>query len=240
MVTTQAGLLKEKEALLEILTIERYTKGQRLHHWIHVMTMLVFFFTGFELFIKIFFVGDYFSTRSVHFFLGIFIGLWDLLFFGFLVLKHNHLHQILPTPRDFLDLAIIALCAVRILPDKKYPHYDYYVVDENRYVMKYHPAQKLLTVLNLIMVVIMGITGITLAETLVPGSTGIFAGLADGVLYHLSIINVDVRFFHFSVYLYFIITTMVHFYFALIPANRNRLRGMVTGKETIPLSSKES
>ncbi len=240
MVTTQVNILKKKEPKIEFLNVERYAKGERLHHWVHVLSMLVFFFTGLELFIPIFFVGDYLSTRTLHFFLGILIGLWDQLFFGYLVIKNKHLHQIIPTPRDFLDLAIIALCAVGILPDEKYPHYDFYIPEEKRYVMKYHPAQKILTVSNLLMISILGITGISLAETLVPGSMGIFGVIVGAILFPLSIINFDVRFLHFLVYLYFIISTLIHFYFAVIPANRNRLRGMVTGKEMIPLSSKES
>ena len=240
MTTLQTNLPKSKESSTEFLSIERYTRGQRIHHWIHVLAMLVFFFTGLELFIKIYFVGDYFSTRSIHFFLGIFIGLWDMFFFGFLVVKHRHLHQILPTPRDFLDLVIIFLCAIKVLPDEKYPHYDYYLIEEDKYIMKYHPAQKVLTVTNLLMIILMGITGIALAEILVPGSTGFLGIIVELILLPLTALNLDLRFIHFLVYLYFIMTTMIHFYFAIIPANRNRLRGMVTGKEKIPLDSNES
>jgi hypothetical protein len=38
-------------------------------------------------------------------------------------------------------------------------------------------------------------------------------------------------------FIYFLSTTLVHFYFALIPQNRQRLRGMVTGKENIPIDA---
>ena len=42
----------------EIITVERYNRSQRLHHWVHVISMLAFFITGLELFIQMYFIGD--------------------------------------------------------------------------------------------------------------------------------------------------------------------------------------
>lgn len=218
----------------KIIKVQRYNIAQRLHHWVHVTTMILFFFTGLELTLQMYFIGDYIFTRSIHFSFGIFIGLWDLIFFTSVVIIGREVHALIPTPRDFLDLVIILLCALRILPDEKYPHYDYYVVEKEEYIMKYHPAQKLLSLTNLIAIFVMGITGIALAEEITTGST-MFLSVLLIFLIPFEIFYLDVRFIHFLVYVYFLGSTMVHFYFAIIPANRNRLRGMVSGKEHIPI-----
>ena len=229
---SETAVIKKQENNTKILRVERYKRSQRLHHWVHVIGMLFFFFTGLELFIQMYFVGDYFFTKDIHFIVGIFIGMWDILFFGFIVIRFNKFGELIPTPRDFLDLFIILLCAIRILPDSKYPHYDYYIVDENRYVMKYHPAQKVLSLSNLFAIFIMGATGVALAGN-APAILTDFFGIFTAPLESLSI---DIKFVHFLGYLYFVMTTMIHFYFAIIPQNRERLRGMVTGTEHIPLS----
>jgi cytochrome b subunit of formate dehydrogenase len=233
--TEKKGLQPSKtDPVSKFIKVQRYNKAQRLHHWVHVFSMIIFFTTGLELVIKMYFIGDYMFTRSLHYSLGIFIGLWDLIFFVSVVLIEREVHQLIPTPRDFLDLVIILLCALRILPDSKYPHYDYYIVEKEEYIMKYHPAQKLLSLTNLLAIFMMGVTGIALAEELSPGSTMILSVLTIFLL-PFQIFYLDVRFIHFLIYIYFVGSTMVHFYFAIIPANRNRLRGMITGKEHIEI-----
>ncbi|MFW9903530.1 MAG: cytochrome b/b6 domain-containing protein [Candidatus Thorarchaeota archaeon] len=217
------------------ITVIRYTNLQRLHHWVHVIVMILFFLMGFELFIKIYFIGDYFLTRVLHFALGIFAGFWDIIFFGAIIIGNKKVNEIIPYPRDFLDIGIIFLCAIGVLPDEKYPNYDFYVREKKKYIMKYHPLQKLLTVTNIIMIFLMGVTGIALAEELVPGSTGML-GILGLLVFPFQMFRLDIRFIHFGIYLYFIFTTFIHFYFAVIPQNRHRLKGMVTGKEKIKVT----
>ncbi|PWI47402.1 hypothetical protein CEE45_11925 [Candidatus Heimdallarchaeota archaeon B3_Heim] len=222
-----------------LLVVERYKRSQRIHHWIHVILMVFFLFTGFELFIKMYFVGDYHTTRTLHLIFSAFIGFWDLIIFPAIVIKFKKYGEIIPTPRDFLDMFIIFLCAIRILPDSKYPHYDYYNVDEKKYVMKYHPAQKVLSLTNLFAILAMGVTGVVLSEQINPGYVpSIIVDIFNLILLPLDWFAIDIRLVHFFVFLYFLMTTMVHFYFAIIPQNRERLRGMVTGKEKIPLKEK--
>jgi cytochrome b subunit of formate dehydrogenase len=226
---------KDKSESFEVLSVERYTKSHRLHHWVHVGSMVLFLFTGFEIAIKVYFFGTtYQLTRTLHYILGIFVGGWDLIFYVAILIKDKKLLEIIPTPREILDLFIIALCAFKILPDSKYPHYDFYILEEKKYIMKYHPAQKLLALMNLVVIFLMGITGIALAEQLAPGSTGILAVLAL-LVSPLQALNLNIRFLHFLMFVYFLVSTMVHFYFAIIPQNRQRLRGMLTGKEEIPI-----
>ncbi len=85
---------KKTEQNFELISVERYYRSQRLHHWIHVLCMLMFFITGFELFTGMYFIGGsgaYLSTRAFHFALGMFIGTWDLLFFSYLIVKYKKL-----------------------------------------------------------------------------------------------------------------------------------------------------
>ncbi|MHA1947005.1 MAG: hypothetical protein ACW97W_12945 [Candidatus Hodarchaeales archaeon] len=202
----------------KVLNVERYSRTHRFHHWIHVSLMLLFLFTGFELYIKVYFLSDYSNTRNIHYLFGLFIGFWDLIVYPGILLKDKKFLEIFPTPREILDMFIILLCSLRILPDSKYPHYDYYILEEKKYVMKYHPAQKLL------------------AEEASSGSTG-FLGILGLLAAPIIILEINLRLVHFLMFIYFLSTTLVHFYFALIPQNRQRLRGMVTGKENIPIDA---
>ena len=43
--------------------------------------------------------------------------------------------KLLDLDRDFLDLFIIVLCALKILPDSKYPHYNFYSIEDNKYIL---------------------------------------------------------------------------------------------------------
>jgi cytochrome b subunit of formate dehydrogenase len=182
-----------------------------------------------------YFIGDYSSTRSLHFIIGIFIGFWDLIVFPVIVIRYKKYGELIPTPRDFLDMVIIFLCYIRVLPDSKYPHYDYYNVDQKKYIMKYHPAQKVLSLSNLLAIFGMGVTGIVLSEQTSAGQIPSFiVDLCNLILLPLEWFAIDIRLVHFLIFLYFLATTMVHFYFAIIPQNRERLRGMVTGRENIP------
>jgi len=234
----------ETKVEYEIINVERYNRSQRLHHWVHVISMLTFFFTGLELFLQMYFIGDYFLTRSFHFVLGIFIGAWDLLYFPYILVKYNKIREIIPTPRDFLDLFIITLCYFRILPDSKYPHHDFYILEEEKYVMKYHPGQKILSVSNIFVIFGMGVTGIVLAENVAPGAAGFFIpgfviAVFSLIVIPFELLSINLRLIHFLGYLYFILTTLLHFYLAIIPSNQNRLRGIVTGKEKLRVARAE-
>ena len=235
MVETKTETSQQKIAESgKILNVERYKRSQRIHHWIHVLLMIFFLFTGLELFLGMYFLGDYTDTRTFHVMFGIFIGFWDLIVFPAIVIKFKKYGEIIPTPRDFLDMFIIFLCYLRILPDSKYPHYDYYNVEKKKYIMKYHPAQKVLSLSNLLAILGMGITGLVLSDQANPGRMPSFIiDLFNLILLPLEWFAIDIRLVHFLIFLYFLTTTMVHFYFAIIPQNRERLRGMVTGTEKI-------
>ncbi|MHA2247435.1 MAG: hypothetical protein ACXADY_20980 [Candidatus Hodarchaeales archaeon] len=105
--------------------------------------------------------------------------------------------------------------------------------------MKFHPAQKFLSLMNLLAIFAIGSTGIVMSETLFPDYLPVFfTAFFSLIVFPLELLTIDLRFVHQSVYFYFILTTIVHFFLAIIPQNRNRLIGMVTGSEKIPLNPK--
>ncbi len=221
----------------EVITVERYTRLERLDHWVHVLIMILFFFTGFELFSQTYFIGSEYFTQIFHFALGGIIACWYLFFYSYFIFKYKKFNEIFPTPQDFRDLIIILLCKIKILPDSRYPRYDYYIFEEKKYGMKFHPAQKFLSLMNLLAIFTIGSTGIVMSETLFPDYLpGIFTAFFSLIVFPLELLAIDLRFIHQSMYFYFILTTIVHFFLAIIPQNRNRLIGMVTGSEKIPIS----
>ncbi|MHA1991763.1 MAG: hypothetical protein ACW981_14720 [Candidatus Hodarchaeales archaeon] len=219
-----------------IYNVRRYGAAGRFYHWVHAASMALFISTGWQIHTREIIIGDMAQVRTVHIMLGIFILLWDLICNPLLLAIDGHLKDIIPTPGDVRDLIFMMLCALNILDDSYYPHYDFYDPELGVYIRKYHPGQKFLAISDLVAMLLMGSTGIALAETQAPGSTGIMAflaGLNVIVLPILDILGMSVRFFHFLLFVFFTLTTLFHVYFAFIPQNVSRLKAMITGKEDV-------
>lgn len=219
------------------ITAKRYGVTHRLLHWVNMFSMMIFFTTGFEIHYSNFPLGGHNFTQDLHVFLGIFIILWSVFLYIIYHIVEGKLHEIIPTPRDFLDMAIIMGCALRILPDSKYPHYDFYDPVLQVYVMKYHPTQKLLAFGNFVMLIFMGFTGFALYENLQPGKLGVIGTGSKAIVNPvIDFVGIQLRFLHFFIFLYFFVGTSIHVYFTLLPSNRRRLKGMIGGYENIPTS----
>ena len=223
------------------IRVERYTLSQRVHHWVHTLLMISFLFTGFELFLDTFLVGTEYFTQIIHFALGACIGLWDLVVYPILIFRYKKFKEIFPSLGDFRDLMIILLVKIRIYPKSKYPNYGFYDVEKKVYVRKYHPGQKVLSLTNLMAIFVIGLTGMVLVSSAFPDSSYVPDFLLDflkAILAPLDIIGIEIRFVHFLCYIYFILTIIIHFFLAVIPQNRNLLKGMILGKEEIQISTK--
>jgi cytochrome b subunit of formate dehydrogenase len=219
-----------------IYNVRRYGAAGRFYHWVHAACMMLFISTGWQIHTREVIFGDIAFIRTLHISLGIFILFWDLLCQSTLLAIDHHLKDILPTPQDIRDLIVMFLCTLGIISDEHYPHYDFYDPELGVYVRKYHPGQKLLAVTDIIMMIFMGSTGIALAETQQPGSTGMMAFFAifnAPIRPFLEIVGINLRFVHFLLFTFFTLTTTFHIYFALIPQNFSRLKAMITGKESI-------
>ncbi len=212
---------------------KRYSFLARIQHWVNVVLMILFMFTGYEIFAKQFLVGDFQNTQSIHITMGYIIFFWSILFYLSILLGEGKIRTIIPTPRDVLDLILIIGCATGILDDSKYPHYDYYDPVNKRYHMKYHPTQKFLSFANLIMLMIIGVTGFAMYKDINPLQESLLADVSYEMMQPIIELGINLRLIHFIVFMYFIISTSLHFYFTILKDNRSRFAGMVIGTEKI-------
>jgi cytochrome b subunit of formate dehydrogenase len=220
----------------DYIIAHRYTAIQRAQHWVNAFAMGIFFITGLMIFLGDYPLLGYKNTQTYHLYLGIFIMFWSLVLYFNIVVAEKKIRDIIPTPRDFLDLFIIVLCCLGIWSDDKYPHYDYYDPEKKKYVMKYHPTQKLLALTNIFMLILIGATGFVMYDELVPGDFELLAVVSAVLVDPLvDITNTNARFIHFVVFVYFLASTMIHTYFTLLKDNRGRFEGMVRGEEKIPI-----
>jgi cytochrome b subunit of formate dehydrogenase len=216
----------------EYIIAKRYSRKIRYQHWGNAIAMILFFITGIELYFKSFIIS-YNFTQTLHIYLGVFIVFWSIILYPIFVTMDKKWHTIIPTIGDFKDLWTIILCAFRILPDERYPKYDFYDPEKKVYIRKYHPTQKLLAFGNLVMLILIAITGFALYETLVPNQFFGLGGVSLFILTPILSLGVQLRFLHYLIFLYFLFATISHFYFTQLPSNRGRLKGMITGNEPI-------
>lgn len=216
----------------------RYSLRHSVQHWGNMILMLLFFFTGLEIARIITVIDNPKFTTDFHIILGFIILFWSVFLYVFLIYWDKKLYEVIPTPRDLLDLALIVGCALGILDDKHYPHYDFYDPIRKKYVMKYHPVQKLLAFFNFWALMFIGITGFALYEQLSPGKYWIAElsfVLMEPVIELIGEIGLSIRIVHFFLFIYFGLSTTIHAYFALKKNNRSRLVAMVKGYENIEL-----
>ena len=236
MINADHALNTKTDDEIILYNVRRYGVAGRVYHWTHAMAMMLFLSTGWQIYTSKAIIGDMATVRVLHISLGIFIIFWDLVVQIAIITIEGHARDVIPTITDFADIILILLCTLRIIDDKYYPHYDFYDPSLGIYFRKYHPAQKFLSISDILAMLFMGITGIALAEAMQPGSTGFmgfFAGLTVLFSWLIPATATNLRFIHFMIFMYFLLTTVFHVYFALIPQNFGRLRAMITGKEMI-------
>lgn len=223
----------EKE---DFVIARRYSKALRFQHWGNLLLMLILMITGIEIFLGKFPLGGLEFTQNLHVWSGLTVFTLSFVIYTFIILKDRHVKEIIPMPRDFLDLAMILLCAVGILDDSRYPHYDRYNPETKEYVNQYHPTQKLLATGNYIMLFLIAMSGFALYKEILPTKWISLGYIGDFFMTPIINLGIPMRFFHFIIFAYFLGGVTIHFYFTVLPQNRGRLRGMALGREEIPLS----
>lgn len=216
----------------------RYSIFHATQHWGNMLLMVLFFFTGLEIAFGKHLIGDYLFTKSFHLVIGYIIMFWSIVYYAFVIYWDKNLYEVIPTPRDILDLLLIFFCAIGILDDKHYPHYDFYDPIRKRYVMKYHPVQKFLAFFNFWALIFIGITGFALYDQINPGQN--FFGELGALIMSPFITIIDdlglnIRFIHYLIFIYFGLGTSIHAYFALKKVNRSRFIAMLKKYEHIEL-----
>ncbi|MHA2092494.1 MAG: cytochrome b/b6 domain-containing protein [Candidatus Kariarchaeaceae archaeon] len=220
----------------KFIIAKRYSLLQRVQHWGNAIAMMLFFITGMMIFLDAFPMLSYQTTQDFHVYLGVFIMFWSLVLYLNVTASEKKFKDIIPTPRDFLDLFTILMCGLGIWADERYPHYDFYDPKKKKYIMKYHPTQKLLAMMNLFMLILIGATGFVLFEDIAPGDFELFASIGAVIVNPIvNITNTNVRFVHFVAFVYFLCATLIHTYFTILKSNRGRFAGMLMGDEKIPV-----
>ncbi|MFX1513088.1 MAG: cytochrome b/b6 domain-containing protein, partial [Promethearchaeota archaeon] len=223
---------------MKIVVAKRYGPGDRLHHWVHALCMSLFIYSGMVLYLDdfVFFKRSFIS--KFHLGLGIFIGAWDFVYyFLFLLLYDRHIKHMIPTPTDIRDLFIIVLCTLGFLADDKYPEHNFYDEDRGIYIKKFHPGQKLLYSADLLVMLLMGSTGLELAGK-DAGILSFLTSINEPIYFGMDFVfgmtgGTAIRTAHFLMFVYFTCTTLLHAYMAVLPQNFSNVRGMLLGIEKI-------
>jgi cytochrome b subunit of formate dehydrogenase len=221
----------------------RYSKFHFTQHWGNMILMVLFFITGLEIAFSKYVFGDYQFTQNFHIIIAYIILFWSLGFYAFVVYWDKKLYEVILTPRDILDLLLIIGCAIGLLNDKHYPHYDFYDPIRKRYIMKYHPVQKMLAFFNFWALIFIGITGFALYEQINPGRyfmAELGALVMSPFTSFIDDIGLNIRFIHYLVFIYFGLGTAIHAYFALKKDNRSRFVAMFKSYEHIELEDDPS
>ncbi len=216
----------------------RYTLLQRLHHWANLYVMLVLFATGLEIFNKKFIYKDFIYTQELHIKMAYAVFYIGIVIYVLMLVATKKYKHVIPLPTDIINLILILACGLKIMKEcNYYPHYDFYNPEKKKYVMKYHPTQKLLATGNFGALLLIGISGFALLKDINPNATGLLIDAAVIIAAPFVELGVDLRLTHFILFSYFVMSTSIHFYFAvLLKANRGRLRGMILGKEKLHFS----
>ncbi len=222
---------------------KRYGAGDRLHHWVHALCMSLFIYTGMELYLGEEVLLERSFISDFHLALGIFIASWDFVYYLlFLLLYNRHIKHMIPTPRDIWELILIVLCTLGFLDDEEYyPHHNLYDEKRGIYVKKFHPGQKLLYSADLLVMLIIGSTGLELAGN-DAGILGFVTVINGPIFFAMELVfgmtgTAAIRRAHFLLFIYFTCTTLLHAYMAVIPQNYSGVRGMILGTEKLKASS---
>lgn len=218
----------------DVYVAKRYSKIQRFQHWGNLILMLTLFITGLEIYLGNYPLLGYELTQDIHVWAGLFVFILSFFIYAIIIVKEKKVKEIIPMPRDFFDIFLIVGCAIGILDDDKYPHYDYYNPEKGKYINKYHPTQKFLATINFVMLFFIAMSGFALYGKVIPDSWGMLVDVGNSVMNPIIDLGLELRFFHFAVFAYFTLSTMIHFYFTMLPQNRQRLKGMATGYQRIP------
>ncbi|MFX0116695.1 MAG: cytochrome b/b6 domain-containing protein [Candidatus Hodarchaeota archaeon] len=218
--------------------VMRFGLGGRLHHWVHAAGMSLFIFTGMQIYLREEFLLERSLIRDLHIGIGIFIGVWDVVYYGgFILLYDRHIKDLIPTPQDIKDMFIVLGCALGYCSDDEYPDYNLYDTEREVYYRKFHPGQKLLYSADILAILFMGITGFGLLAESEVGFLGFLVVFNDFIEPFMGLLGYKgteaIRVAHFLGFVYFSATTAIHAYMAVLPQNYNALRGMLLGTESL-------
>ena len=210
---------------MEKISVEMFTPGVRVTHWLHSALIIGFLITGYGIFSGSYLFGDYATNLALHMIMA-FVILMDGLAHIYFMTATGEPRSIWISWDDVKDIIKIAKNFLGI--SKEYPEYGTYDVKAKRFHGKYHPVIKIKYWGDLWFLGFAAISGFSLY----------YVSVFDYVNFYLNFIGIGInllwlRAIHFIVFLYFFCILMFHVYLALIPVNREVLKSMISGKENV-------
>ena len=205
---------------MEEAVVERHPLFGRIHHWCHALLMLLLGLTGWQIYSGIPIFGCFEVARAIHMLAAITIAIWDLpVQFSYLAIT-GELRDVLPSKDDIRFQMAAIMNFARM--SRVYPAYSIYDPKYGRYFRKYNAGQKLLFWLDIIALLIIGVTGLAMY---LPS---IFSPLIEAFWWIGGL--AFMRAVHYFILWYFIATTAAHIYLGAIPVNWEHFKSIFTGK----------
>ena len=209
----------------DYVVVERHPPFFRFWHWTTFIIGIFIILTGLEIYAGAPYwniLGSYHDARALHLLLSLFIGFWALPVLLYYLAAIGDLRNILLGRGDMKWQMDNVKNFVGRSPT--YPEHSTYDVHAHRWYRKYNPGQKILFLGDIIALIVVGLTGLAMySPTAFAPVITIFDWLTLGGM-------AGVRAIHYLLLYYFVVTTIVHAYLGMVPANWPVLKSMVRGK----------
>jgi cytochrome b subunit of formate dehydrogenase len=207
--------------MAELEPIERHSSPDRIIHWTHTLFMALLLATGWGIYSGGYFFSDFATNLSIHMISGFGIIIVSILLtIYFWILDRDEFRLTLITPTDIIEFLTIALNFLGLT--KKYPEFHVWDSKRKKYIKKYHPALKMIHWGDMVMIIVMAITGF-----------GLYYGRGSALGFLSNYWSVTLmRTVHLASFFYFVFALMAHLYLSLIPANFHIVKSMINGKDT--------
>ena len=125
---------------MERVTVDRFTLGIRITHWIHGILIIGFLITGYGIFSGSYLFGDYVTNLRLHMIMS-FAVLMDGVAHFYVMSISGDRKAMWVEKKDIKDTITILKNFIGL--SKEYPEYGTYDVKKNQFFGKYHPVIKM-------------------------------------------------------------------------------------------------
>ena len=212
-------MAEARPAVYEV-TVVRHTLFSRVHHWVHAALMLILGLTGIQIYYGLNLFGCFEVARAIHMLAAILLAIWYFPVQFYYLAVTGEIRDLMLSMDDFCFQFQAVGNFFKLF--RFYPAYSIYDTMRRRYYRKYNAGQKFLFWLDLVAILLVGLTGLTMYWPQSFSSLIAFFEWAGGLALARSI--------HFFLFWYFIATTAVHVYLGAIPVNREHFKSMFTGR----------
>lgn len=208
------------EGKIKEVEVVRHTLFDRVHHWVHVSLMLTLGLTGIQIYYGFNLFGGFEIARAIHMLAAILLAIWYLPVQFYYLIATGEIRDFLLSFDDIRFQFYAVGNFMKLF--RFYPVYSIYDTMRRQYFRKYNAGQKFLFWLDLVAVLLIGLTGIAMYWPDFFAGFLPLIGWAGGLAL--------IRSIHFFLFWYFIATTAVHVYLGMIPVNWEHFKSIFTGK----------